>query len=445
MRLTLVAILLLLATTVPASAEPAPTLELDLIRSLQLARAHSRRLRDRDDEVAAAGHRHDQAFARLLPRVGVAARYSRVSHVEPGSLNMPSPVPGVPAPAPVQLGEAVDNQYGLRVTVDQPLFSGGSLRAGLDAAGHAQEASRQRKRQEAMDLEVQVEEAYLACIQARQMLEVTAQSVSLLEALLADASRRLDAGSGVAVDVARIKARLATAGVAQIQARHGDELAHLALATLLGQDPAARFSLAELPVSSEPVASPAQLAAQAREQRPELAVARAQAAAQGARARAEAGGLWPQVWLRAGISYDRPNARYFPPHDQFDPSWDASAMLSWTPWDWGATRHGARAASLDAAVAARTVEELDEAVGLEVARRRLDVATGTARMHATDVAVDAAELAVRRARELCQAGHTSCTLVLDAERDLTQARADGVQSRADARLSRARLRRATGG
>jgi outer membrane protein TolC len=108
MRVLFTSLVLCAATArgVSWAEPPAPPIVLDLPRCLEWARAHSHRLRHRDDEVAAAGHRYEQAFARLLPRVGVTTRYSRVSHIDPATLHVSSPVPGLPAPAPLQLGEA---------------------------------------------------------------------------------------------------------------------------------------------------------------------------------------------------------------------------------------------------------------------------------------------------------------------------------------------------
>lgn len=432
-----------LAAAPPAQSQPAPVI-LDLAEAQATARAHSRKLQDRQDELIAAAHRTDQARARRLPRLGVALRYTRVSHVDPAQLSVASPLPGVPAPAPVQLGEAVDNQGGVRLSLDQPVFTGFSLSSAVDASEHARAAATERKRQELRDLDLQVEETYLGLLQAQQAVEVARQSEALLRELERDAQARLQAGAGTTVEVARSQARRASARVALVQAEGAVELGRVALATLLGVDLNTDFQLADVPVPDEPLPAQATLVTQAEARRPELGMAKAQAAAGAARARSEAGALWPQVWLRAGVNYDRPNPRYFPPRAQFDGSWDVSAVVSWQ-WDWQATRHGAQAAALEAQVAARKVDDLADAVRLDVARRRQGVVTARARLEATEIAVSAADLALRRSRELCQAGQAPCTAVLDAERDLTQARADRVQARAEARLAHSRLIAATGG
>lgn len=427
----------------PALADP-QVLTLNLAQAVELARHHSPKLRDRDDEIAAAQHRLEQAKARSLPRIGVSLRYTRVNHVDPAQISVASPIPGVPAPPPVQFGEAADNQAAMRLSVDQALYVGHAFSAAKEASEHVGSAARERKRQEQWDLEMRVEEAYLAVLQAGQNLEVASRSEKLLRGLRKEAVQRDKIGTGTGVEVARSVARHAAAEAGLLQAQTGVELASMNLATLLGVELDAEFRLAELPIPDDALAAEATLQQQAASQRPELAMARAQAAAQQARVRGEASAQYPQLWLRGGVSYDQPNQRYFPPKNQFDPSWDVSAVATWS-WDWFMARHATRAAALDASVATRQVESMGEGVRLEVARARKNVLTARMRMVATESAVTAADAALHRARELCNAGHSSCTQVLDAERDLSQALADRVQARADARISYTRLRRAIGG
>lgn len=441
-RLTLLLGLLAAAPTHLASAEPVPQ-RLELAQALARARHHSPKLKDREDEIAAAQLRLAQAQARGMPRVSVSLRYTRVNHVDPAQISVASPVPGIPAPPPVQLGEAVDNQAAMRLSVDQPVYVGGAIAAAKEAGEHLASAARERKRQEFADLDLRVEEAFLEALQANQNLEVAARSERLLRNLHRDALQRDKAGVGTPLEMARSAARLAAAEAALLQVQTARDLANIALAVLLGLPLDSEFTLVDPPLPDEAIAGEAVLLQQAERQRPELGLARSQAAAQTARARGESSALYPQVWLRGGISYDRPNQRNFPIREQFDPSWDVSAVASWS-WDWGGTAKAARAAALDTAVAHRQIEALGEAVRMEVARARRLALTARSRVAAVEAAVAAAEAALHRASELCSAGHTSCIHVLDAERDLSQAQAERVRARAEVRISYSRLLRAIG-
>jgi outer membrane protein TolC len=254
---------------------------------------------------------------------------------------------------------------------------------------------------------------------------VTEQSERVLGAHLARLERLAEAGSTTGLEVTRTRARLASVRVQTLQAKAAEAMAQLSLIITLGLEPDAVLELRE-PLDDAPPADDEQ-------RRPELLAARAQVAAKQAQARAAAGGLWPQIALRASVQLDSPNSRYFPLRNQLNPSWEASAILSWTAWDWGATWHGLRAAQLDAQAAHHGVEQLEDAVRLEVARRRLDVTTAAARTVATREAVDAADQSFQRAQRQCDEGQLACIIALDAEAELSRLRADLVQARIEQR------------
>lgn len=436
---------LLLLSAVAAPPPAAGARSIDLEQALALARAHSHKLADRNTEVEISSHRRSEAFGRFLPRLGFTARYSRLSYAPPGEISLPFTLPGQGELEPIRLGDPIEDQVSLRLALEQPLFTGFALLEGHAATRHAEAAARARLELEEQDLEVKVEEAYLGLLKARQLGTVAELSVRALEAHLGDAERLLETGALTQSDVARVKARLAAARLQLIQTRGAAELAQLALATLLGLDPDAGLSLAEPPPPLELPADPAAARARAQALRPELKVAREVASAREAQARAARAPLWPQLGLKATFAYEQPNARYFPPKNRFDWSWDVSVVGSWTLWDWGTSYYAARAASGEAELARRSVEELSELVQLDVERRRKDAEVARSRIDAAQASVEAAQAALERATALCSSGQSSCTQVLEAERELTQARSELVNARADVRLSSVQLRRATGG
>lgn len=437
---------LLLLSSLAATPPPADAAgSLDLEQALALARAHSRKLADRKTEVEISAHRRGEAFGRFLPRLGFTARYSRLSYVPPGEISLPFSLPGQGALEPIRLGDPIEDQVSFRLALEQPLFTGLALLSAHTATRHTEAAAQARLALEEQDLEVKVEEAYLGLLKARQLGTVAELSVRALEAHLVDAERLLRSGALTVSDLARVKARVAAARLQQIQTQGAAELAQLALATLLGLDSDAALSLAEPPPPLELPADPAAARARAQAQRPELKVAREVAAAREAQARAAHAPLWPQLGLRATLAYEQPNARYFPPKNQFDWSWDVSVVGTWTLWDWGTTWHSARAAAGEAELARRQVEELSELVQLDVERRRRDAVVARSRIDAAQASADAAQAALERATALCSSGQSSCTQVLESERELTQARSELVNARADVRLTSVQLRRATGG
>lgn len=434
-----VSLFLAVATSPAFAASP---VALDLQRAFALAREHSYALAIRGDELKAAKAREWQSFARLLPRLTLGLRYARLSYVEPAKLTLPIQLPNQPAPPSITLGESIEEQIGSSLILEQPLFTGGALLRSKDAAGYAVDGAAQRLRQEEQELALRVEEAYFGLLKAQQLGEVAQSSLTVLTAHLERLERLAKEGVGTQLDVSRAKARLATTRVQQLQAQAAEGSARLGLALLLGLDPDTQLRLTEEPVP-RPAAPMEQLVASSRG-RPDLEAARAGALARDAQAGAAAGALWPQLLLRGSMQYDNPNSRYFPARDEFNHSWDAAVVMSWSFWDWGLNWSAQRAAAYEASAARRQVQLFEEAARIEVERRGLEATTSQERIFAAQQGVLAAEQALRRAQNLCEAGQSACFVVLDAESELTRIRSELVQARADARVASTALWKAAG-
>jgi outer membrane protein TolC len=436
---------IVLTTWLPSDALAEESMNLDLDAAIRMATAHNRKTKMREDEADAAVYRRKQATGRFLPKLSLYARYSRVSHVEPGSLSLPAPT-DPSATNNVQLGEAVDNQYSLRLSVDQPIFTGFALWNGYRAAEHTEALSHQRVRAERASVRAIAQEAYFNLVKAREMRKVTEQLVQALEQHLQQMRLLYDAGRATELDVSRVQSRVAAARVSLVQIQGAEDGAHLALTTLLGLPSTTALALAEIGDTRTPESLPGaeQLVIEALASRPEVAIATDGAAVAAARVEVEGSALWPQVSLRFGYNYDRPNQRYFPVHDRFDGSWDISAVLSWTAWDWGVTYYGMKAAQAEASAAARNVEEARDAVRLDVERQRQGYTTAAAKITAARQSLSSAERAYDSAKILFDAGRAESLDVLDAATELTRARSDLVQSLADARIAWALVHRAAG-
>jgi outer membrane protein TolC len=439
-----------LAITIAGAAWPQPVpaqerLSLDVAAAVELAAAHDRGTKMREDEAAAAAHRRQQAAGLFLPKLSLSARYSRVSHVEPGLLSLPG-LTSPDEPITLQLGEAVDDQYSLRLALEQPLFTGFTLRRGYQAAAHAEILAEQRVRLERADVRAATQEAYFTLLKARQLQDVTAKLVAALETQLEQMRLLYDAGRATELDVSRVQSRAAAARVSLVQLRGAEDGAHLALTTLLGLPSTTALELVEVLDAVAPESPPAtaQLLAEALATRPELAIAQEGAARAAARAGVEGGSLWPQASLRFGYNYERPNSRYFPVRDRFDDSWDLSLLFSWTAWDWGVAYHGKRAAQAEAAAATRNVDEARDAVRLDVERRHREQASATEQVAAARQAVGTAERTHAAAVLLFDVGRIQSLDLLDATTELAQARSDLVQALADARIAWALVQRAAG-
>lgn len=429
-----------------AMAEESMSLNLD--KAIQLGTAHNRKAKMRDNEADAAAYRRKQAMGRFLPKVSLSSRYSRVSHVEPGSLNLSTPsIAGSSGTAnPVQLGEAVDNQYSLRLTVDQPLFVGFGLWNSYKAAQHVETIALQRARAERVDVKAAIQETYFNLLKAQQMYAANNQLVNALEQHLQNTKLLYSSGRATELDMARVHSRVAAAHVSSVQIRGAETSAHLALTTLIGIPSTTRLELEDIINSEvlESIASSENLVADALASRPDITIAKESASLAAFRTKNESAAFWPQISLRYGYNYERPNQRYFPVHDRFDSSWDISAILSWTIWDSGVTFYGMKAVQAEASAASLNMEEVQDAVRLDVEHRRQGYINSREKINATKQALESAKRSYDEAKILFEAGRAQSLDLLDAATEWTRAQSDLVQSIAEARIAWALVQKATG-
>jgi outer membrane protein TolC len=451
-------IMILIFSLLPMTAAAAEPLELDVEASLRLAEAHSWDLLDRRDELEVARYRRKQARGRFLPNIGTQLRYSRLSDVDPGVIEFPAaaPSPGgdtVPTPTStqgqtrqVQLGDRISEQYSLRLNVEQPIFTGGLLSAGYRAAGHGLDVAEARIVQTREELRMRVEEAYFRVLQLDDAESAAAQSMRLLERLASDVEILLAAGRTTELERDEVTARLA-----RVRSEHREVAAQLhsarvTLLTMLGLPAETEVRLIERLEADETLILPRLdvLLAHVGTANPELQVLRGLAAAADAQAAAAAADLLPRLLVRFSLARENPNQRYFPVRDEFQTSWEASAVLNWTLWDWGVNWYGWRAARIEASIPERAISRTTEAAALQVHRSYESLLSIQERLESARLAQRTSEQALKLAAEMFRLGALRSSELLEYEADRASAQAALTRTLAERRIAWAALRRVLG-
>lgn len=159
------------------------------------------------------------------------------------------------------------------ITLDQPLFTWGKLRAGEDAARAGVEASESRRELARRDVRRAVVSAYAGVAAARASEPLVREIVSILEERLSDARERLDAGATTRRTVLAEEAALAAAEVQLMRTRQGLRTAEATLEWLIGREPGEL----DPPALPEELPDEARLVERARATHPRLAELRATA------------------------------------------------------------------------------------------------------------------------------------------------------------------------
>jgi outer membrane protein len=397
-------------------------------------------------KVQAAEARSSETTTFLLPQLKLTGRAAKMSAVDPFGINIQTPLFSFSN----IIFPSITENYSMRLSLQQPLFTGFKLLKNREMAELNASAIREDLTKDQSDLILNVTIAYWNIFRAQKVEEVIRQSVEQMSEHLKDVTNLAKQGMATDADVMKVQVQFSDVKVKHIEARNAIRLASMALNSILGNsldlqfmpsDTPTVFQGTDVPVLHEDLQVLQRLA---REHRPELKSMQLRRDMNSAGVTAAKGGWYPQIFLSANYDYAKPNQRIIPPKDQWDGTWDVGVTVQWNIWDWLATHYQ----TMQAQAALRQTEagmtQLNDAVTLDVAQQYFSAQTDKEKV---DVAYDGmlqAQESYRMTSEKYKNGITSNSDMLDAEIALMQAKLTHTQSLVDCTLALARLKRAIG-
>lgn len=431
------------------SAGPAQTRPLTLDEAVAAGLASSPALHASRMRAESSAARVREVAAARLPSLRLGAGYTRLSEVPPFQVTLPI------SPDPIVVSPSYFNNWNLRLSVQQPVFTGFRLEAGAEAARMAEKSAGLDLAKDRSELVFAIKSAYWGLSRALQVEAAVAETVGQVREHLKDVRAFFNQGLLVKNEVLRAELQLSNAELLAIDARNAVEVARTALLNLIGLPVDAAIELAtsaESQAARVPVAAgggdgPAGAQAlldTALAGRPELKAAEFRVKASEAGLKAAKAGWYPQVSLAGNYYYMRPNSRYLPALDKFRDTWDIGLAVSFDVWNWGQTRSQADQARAQLAQARDARDLLEDQAVLEVTQSRLALVQAGRKVTVAAAAVAQADENLRLVRDRFRQGVAVNADVLDAEVFLLQARTAKVQAAIDLVLAQARLEKALG-
>jgi len=323
-----------------------------------------------------------------------------------------------------------------RVQVQQVVYSGGQVQAGINQARHGHSALTHAAAAAKAEVLANVAAGYFRAMQAREAIQVAESSVKSLEASYDSAGKLHEAGVVTGSDVLRAKVALDSAKSAVIGARNSYNVALANLRTAIGLPSDSVLEIKDGRADADLGA----IAKGGTAQRPEIAASEsALKAAQAARQAAKAGSLPTAVLV--GDFFNEPEGSQFPRRTD---SVMAGVVVKMNVFDGGLTRAGIDQADAAIARAKSDLEGAKQAVALQLDTARLDLDSAGARLATTATQVQSAEESLRVLEAGYKEGITPLTDVLAAETALTQARASRISATYDVKIAQVNLIRAMG-
>ena len=443
-------ILLLFTFALPLPAQQKQMLTIE--QAIQIGMENSKALRTSQYKVQAADAKASETNTLGLPSLKLSGTYTRLSPVP--ALTLPFPAYGINDPSTniVQfqtinypLTSDIVNNYGLKATLQQPLFTGGKISGAINAAEYAAKAIQEDHKKDRADVLYNIKAAYWNLYRANEFKRFVNENVDQIKSHAGDAENLFKQGLLTKNDVMKVRVQLSDALVRQIDAKNNVQLAMYMLNNTLGLPLQTEIELAStINITDRDYAPADQLIKTAFEKRPEILGMNARVKASDAGLTSARGGWWPQIYLVGNYNYNRPNQRYFPSTDEFKDSWDVSVAVSFDLWNWNQTGHQTTQAQAQLAQAEEGLSMTKDGITLEVTQSYLNIQKAKERKIVSEQGVGQAEENYRMMDGKYKQGLVANSELLDAEVALLQAKLNLTQSLVDYELAIAQLSKAIG-
>ena len=382
-----------------------------------------------EKEVAAG--RLTEAWSALSPTAALSASYQRLDKVSSFAAG----------PQTITMGSV--NNYALNLAIQQPVFAGGAIQAGIRAARVYALMADEQVRTAVQGVLFQTRKVYFDVLLATELVKVSESDLDLAKRHLADVEKKLKAGTAKEFDVLRSRVEITNIEAELIGRQNAARVATASLLRILGvaQDSQVDLSgkLNHQPLRPELDAA----VTQAFRQRPELLLAELAIRLQNEMVGVARAGWFPMLSVFFTQTYAKPDPRA-PTRIKWGDAWTAGGNATWTIFDGFKTSARVRQERAKLRQQEIGLMDTEEQVLLEVQQALLNIEDAEKLVVSQSANIDRAREGLRLAEVGYRAGVTTEVEVLDARQALSKAQALYYQALYAHMVARLLLEKATG-
>jgi outer membrane protein TolC len=418
----------------PIPDEPVgETMALSLREAVTLALERNPRVAEAEAEVDAANAQVGQARSALFPQVRgtVAFRYQEGADQTFGGGFLTDLI----APGATDVEEITRAD---RLSAEQVLYSGGQIRAGIEASGYLARSEEWRRIATLDDVEFRTKKAYLDCLLTGALVRVAEDSVIAFERHLRDTRQKLNVGMAAPVEEMRARSELLSRKSDEDESRNGRRIAYANLRRILALPQDTELKLTTRPTWLPLEASPATYVNEALASRPEVLAMKSAVAASKQDIRRVKGQYRPSV--AATVEWTNlVDAGSF----VLD-GWTGSVAVQWDLFTGRRRKYEKQEAEARHRSLESQLDRLYLGVEFDVRQAYIRVQNAIGKMSRESANVEVANESLRLTSLRFREGLGTQADLLDAELALTLAETQLVQGTRDFAVAHAELERATG-
>ena len=484
MKKTICAILLILGPTLYHTVQAQEVLTLEDCRAL--AKEHSKLLQIKEEGIKSAHYTRKAAFTKFLPHISASGSYLRsekeislLSNDKKealGSLGAASKAKidqvaeavgvGLPQLKPVlqSLGETAYvglNQFsdalidGLRtdtrniyvgaISLTQPLYMGGKIRAYNQITKHAEQLAKEAHQMELRDVILSVDEAYWQVVSLKNKEKIAISYKALLEKIDEDIQHYIEEGLATKADGLTIRVKVNEADMTLLKVQDGLTLSKMLLAQICGIELNTNLVLADESISNLPTKE-YQVNIDLNEaysNRPEIRSLELATQIYSQKIKIARSELLPQLALMGNYLATNPSS-FNGFENKFRGMWSVGISLKVPIWSWGEGIYKTKAAKADAQIARLELAEAKEKIELQISQSAFKVAEANKKLNVALSNMAKAEENLLYAKYGFEEGVIPVSNVLEAHTAWLSAQSDKIDAQIDIKLTEIYFNKAQG-
>lgn len=340
------------------------------------------------------------------------------------------------------------------VTLTQPIYMGGKIRAYNKITQYAEEAAGTLYDKELQDIIVDVDEAYWNLVALYSKKKLAEGYKALVDKLEGDVEKLVKEGMATKADLLSVKVKVNEAGVTLIQVNNGIELSRMNLCRICGLDMNEPVEVedaideknqnANIMGQVDMFSSKSDnLVQQAESNRKELQALGLQNRIYDEKIKLARAEYLPKVALMGGYLASNPSV-FNSFERKMKGMWNLGITLNVPILTWGDRSYKVKSAKAEALMHRYETEEVKEKIELQVNQCRQKLQESMERYQTTLRSVDEAEENLRYANLGMKEGVITLSNVMEAQTAWLKAKSEWVNAQVDVRLANLYLRKAVG-
>lgn len=340
------------------------------------------------------------------------------------------------------------------VTLTQPIYMGGKIRAYNKITQYAEEAAGTLYDKELQDIIVDVDEAYWNLVALYSKKKLAEGYKALVDKLEGDVEKLVKEGMATKADLLSVKVKVNEAGVTLIQVNNGIELSRMNLCQICGLDMNEPVEVedaideknqnANIMGQVDMFSSKSDnLVQQAESNRKELQALGLQNRIYDEKIKLARAEYLPKVALMGGYLASNPSV-FNSFERKMKGMWNVGITLNVPILTWGDRSYKVKSAKAEALMHRYETEEVKEKIELQVNQCRQKLQESMERYQTTLRSVDEAEENLRYANLGMKEGVITLSNVMEAQTAWLKAKSEWVNAQVDVRLANLYLRKAVG-